>query len=94
MLHITIPCHDLPALNADGCNVRINGETTVVRRRGDYLLYGENRCRLLGAFRDSETAEFFAASHGEENEPHHIIHFDGSPTGAGKSQKKTPGGAT
>ena len=73
MLLIPIPQTDMSSLNGDGCTVRINGQETLLRREGDYLCYGENRCKILDEHFNGENVQFFAASHGAENEPHLIV---------------------
>ena len=76
MLLIAIPQTDISLLNGDGCNVKINGQQTVLRRKGDYLCYRENRCKILEEFVSGENVQFFAASHGAEDEPHVIMRPD------------------
>jgi hypothetical protein len=73
MFLIAIPQTDIPSLNGDGCNVKINGQQTLLRREGDYLRYGENRCKILEEVVSGENVQFCAASHGAEEEPHEIM---------------------
>lgn len=73
MLMIAIPQTDIPLLNGEGCNITINGQQTVLRREGDYLCYGENRCKILDEHVNGGNVQFSAASHGAEDEPHVII---------------------
>jgi hypothetical protein len=47
MLTISIPTGDLARLGNEGCDVRINGKPTLLKREGDYLCYGTNRCKIL-----------------------------------------------
>ena len=77
MFMIAIPQTDIPLLNNKGCNVTINGQQTVLRREGDYLCYGEDRCKILDEHVAGDNVQFCAASHGAENEPHCIIRPDG-----------------
>ena len=76
MLMIAIPQTDIPLLTDNGCKVTINGQQTVLRREGDYLCYGESRCRILNEHVAGENVQFCAASHGTEVEPHFIIRPD------------------
>ena len=46
MLYIPIPQTDIPHLDT-GVPVRINGQSETIRREGDYLCYGDNRCMIL-----------------------------------------------
>ncbi|MCH7686074.1 MAG: hypothetical protein IH899_05235, partial [Planctomycetes bacterium] len=65
MLTIAIPQTDIPLFNGDGLNVTINGQPTVLRREGEYLCYGEHRCKILDEYVDGENVEFLAGSYGE-----------------------------
>ena len=73
MFVIAIPQTDISLLNGDGCNVTINGQQTTLRREGDYICYGEKRCKILDEYDSGENVQFCAASHGAENEPHLIM---------------------
>lgn len=76
MFMIAIPQDDIPLLTAEGCNVTINGEQAVLRRNGDYLCYGDKRCKILDEHVSGKLVQFTAASHGDEDEPHLIIRPD------------------
>ena len=86
MFIIAIPKNDIPLLNGDGCNVTINGQSTVLRREGEYLCYAENRCKILDEHVNGENVEFSAASHGAEDEPHFIFRPDEIEIEVGKEQ--------
>lgn len=73
MLIIAIPQADIPLLNGDGCNVRINGQATVLKREGEYLCYEENRCKILDEHDAGENVQFSAASDGDEDEQHYVL---------------------
>lgn len=86
MFMISIPKKDMPLLNADGCNVTINGKQAVLKRDGDYLCYDDNRCKILEEGLSGNKVQFFAASHGDEDEHHEII----CPTGTVKQFPESP----
>jgi hypothetical protein len=88
MLSVCVPVSDLAALNGEGCQVRINGSPTVLRRVGKHLCYTdsegkENRCRIFESHEmvdgyGDRCVQFSAASHGDENQPHHFLCLDGT----------------
>lgn len=73
MFIISIPKEDIPSLDGEGCNVRINGDETVLRRDGEYLCYPNNRCLIIDEHSDGHLVHFIAASDGQDDVPHDLV---------------------
>ncbi len=73
MLVIGILKRDVPALTECGVPVIINGTPETLTRNGDWLCYGDNRCRIIDEVDDGRMVSFAAASHGCEDQPHIVI---------------------
>ncbi len=73
MLSIAIEKIDIPLLDSCGCQVRINGQATTLCRKDGYLCYDENRCQIIEEFDGGKLIQFFAKSHGKDEEEHAVI---------------------
>ena len=73
MLTIAIDKREIPLLDSDGCEVKINGQRTALRRKDGYLCYDDHRCQIIDEIADGSHIHFYAKSHGMEGEEHFVL---------------------
>jgi len=81
MLMISVPRDRVPDLSGPGHKCSINGHKTLLRLDGQHLTYEDdagtlNRCKLLSSQPDGGLVHYMAASHGDDDERHHITRLD------------------